>query len=75
LYRNLYSLAVSAGALLLTIGIAGFSEYALDKITSIPAPVVYALMGISLVLCGMLLRQHFVPALILKSKMERYGRQ
>lgn len=63
LFRDRRSFAVSAGVLLGTIGIAGLSEYALDKITIIPAPVVYLLMCTALIVCGHVLRKHFVPAL------------
>lgn len=40
---------------LCTVGITAFCEYALDKISVIPAPLIYAVMGCALIFCDWML--------------------
>ena len=64
LKRNKHSAGICTAVHLCTVGIAIFCEFALDKITSIPAPVVYTILGLSLIVCDVVLERFFHRELV-----------
>ena len=64
LKRDKHSAGICTAVHLCTVGIAIFCEFALDKITSIPAPVVYTILGLSLIVCDIVLERFFHRELV-----------